>query len=196
MHKKVKQPGFRLFLLLLALLVLGLQIAGQPAYEALRYDVARNAAQPWRLLTAHIVHLSWMHCVLNLAVLALCGACAMWLGDTRGTRAWALATATMALGISLLLSFFSPQIDHYAGLSGVLYGLLVWLLALPAWRGHAGARIALLFLAARVAWQIAAGPSPSEGRLIGGHVIAIAHVYGLAWGALLSGRQVLRERRR
>lgn len=50
--------------------------------------------QPWRLLSAHTVHLGWAHCLVNAGGLALCGAFAA------GPRSWcAWATAIIVLAV-------------------------------------------------------------------------------------------------
>jgi rhomboid family GlyGly-CTERM serine protease len=166
----------------LAGLMLALQAGGEPVYDALRYErAAVLGGQPWRLLSAHAVHLGWAHCLLNVGGLALCAALA---AGTRSWRAWAAAIVVLALGVGLALLAASPQATNYAGLSGVLYGLFVWVLAPRAWRGDRVAWILLAALVARIGWQMVDAPSHAQRALIGGEVLVEAHLYG-ALGALV-----------
>ena len=159
----------------LACLMLVLQAGGEPVYEALRYERTAVGGQPWRLLSAHAVHLGWAHCLMNAGGLALCAALA---AGTRSWRAWAAAIAVLALGVGVLLLVASPQTKNYAGLSGVLYGLFIWVLAPRAWRGDRVAWLVLIAVAARIAWQMFHPPSDAQRALIGGEVMVEAHLYG------------------
>lgn len=160
----------------LACLVLALQASGEPVYEALRYErAAVLGGQYWRLLSAHAVHLGWAHCLMNAGGLALCAAVA---AGTRSGRAWAAAIVVLALGVGILLVAASPQATNYAGLSGVLYGLFVWVLAPRAWHGDRVARIVLVAVIARIGWQMFHPPSDAQRALIGGEVMVEAHLYG------------------
>ncbi|BEP45964.1 rhombosortase [Variovorax sp. V15] len=160
----------------LACLVLVLQAGGEPVYEALRYErAAVLGGQPWRLLSAHAVHLGWGHCLMNAGGLALCAAFA---AGTRSWRAWATAIVVLALGVGILLVAASPQATNYAGLSGVLYGLFIWVLAPRAWRGDRVALIVLVAVLARIGWQMFHPPSEAQRALIGGDVMVEAHLYG------------------
>ena len=160
----------------LACLVLALQAGGQPVYEALRYErAAVLGGQYWRLLSAHAVHLGWAHCLMNAGGLALCAAFA---AGTRSGRAWAAAIVVLALGVGILLVAASPQATNYAGLSGVLYGLFIWVLAPRAWHGDRVARIVLVAVIVRIGWQMFHPPSDAQRALIGGEVMVEAHLYG------------------
>src|SRR5688500_16756843 len=97
----------------LAGLVLALQAGGEPVYEALRYErAAVLGTQPWRLLSAHAVHLGWAHCLMNAGGLALCAALA---AGTRSWCAWTAAIVVLALGVGILLVVASPETTNYAG---------------------------------------------------------------------------------
>ena len=93
-------------------------------------------------------------------------------------RAWAIAIVVLALGVGILLVVASPRATNYAGLSGVLYGLFVWVLAPRAWRGDRVALIVLLAVIARIGWQMLHPPLEAQRALIGGDVLVEAHLYG------------------
>lgn len=162
--------------LAIASLLLMLQGGGEQVYEALRYErAAVLGGQAWRLLSAHVVHLSWFHCLMNVGGLMLFAAFAAggccW-------RACLRAMLVLAMGVSLLMMATLPQATNYAGLSGVLYGMFIWLLAPRAWRGDRLALLALLALFARIGWQMYHPTSESQRALLGGDVMAEAHLYG------------------
>ncbi|MNY41485.1 hypothetical protein D3C86_1763030 [compost metagenome] len=93
--------------------------------------------------------------------------------------------ALLGLVISLLLWAFSPQTRDYVGLSGVLYGLIVWIL-LPAalLRRERMAALVLVIVLARLVWQSWAGPDPLEEQLIGGYIVTQAHWFGVLAGLI------------
>lgn len=87
--------------------------------DALNWQPALLAPQPWRTLTAAFVHWTPLHLAANLAgcaVLALLGARAH-LG-TRETAAGLIALPLTQLGLLL-----QPELQRYAGLSGELHAL-------------------------------------------------------------------------
>ena len=149
--------------------MLALQAGGEPVYEALRYERARVLdGQPWRLLSAHAVHLGWAHCLMNAGGLALCAALA---AGTRSWRAWTAAIVALALGVGALLVVASPGATNYAGLSGVLYGLFIWVLGPRAWQGDRWAWIGLAVVVARLGWQLIPPHSDAQPSWIGGEVM-------------------------
>jgi rhomboid family GlyGly-CTERM serine protease len=165
---------------LLALTLLAAQLAGPAAAQALRYQRAAILhGQLWRLLSAHLVHLGWGHCLLNIAGLGL-----LWLlfSPRLRDRAWLLSLAVCAPGTSLGLLWLAPQIQWYVGLSGVLHGLFasaVLCLWQPRdWEGYALA----LGLASKLLWEHWLGPIPGSAAAAGGPVVVAAHLYGAAAG--------------
>ncbi|WP_188152062.1 rhombosortase [Teredinibacter waterburyi] len=112
----LKHGGW-IFLLLL------LGIFGDVLNPYLQYSrESISSGQVWRLLSGHIVHLGWFHSVINMLG---------WLGVVWVFRGlfnfyvWLLLVCINALAISAGLWFYNPELQNYAGLSGVLHGLLV-----------------------------------------------------------------------
>ena len=160
-----------------------LQALPASAQAVLRHDrAALLNGELWRLLSAHLVHLSWTHWALNALGLVLCAALANPL-----PRAGTLLArmALLGLGVSLMLLAFDPQLTHYVGLSGVLYGLFVLTLWPQARRGDGLGSVALATVLAWMAWQWVAGPLASEAALIGGAIVAQAHAYGVVAAVVL-----------
>jgi rhomboid family GlyGly-CTERM serine protease len=165
----------------ITVLVVLLQCLPPDWRAALRYEHAALAqGQLWRALTGHVLHLGWTHMALNLAGLWLCCALA---GLGMSGRQLLSRLLVLALGVSVLLYGLSPQVSDYVGLSGVLYGLLLWALLPQAVKRDALSVTALMVLLAWTAWQVHAGANPLEEARIGGRIIVQAHLYGLGVAA-------------
>ncbi len=177
--------------LALAGLMLVLQAGGAPVRAALRYErAAVLGGQIWRICSAHFVHLSWTHCLLNLAALALCVVLAR---GTPPARSWWATTLVLAAGVGSLLLLAAPEVPNYVGFSGVMYGLFVCVLLPQSRQGDRLALILLLLLLARIVWQLVWASPLAEFELIGGSVVAQAHLYGAACGMAWSMFQSRRK---
>ncbi len=147
------------------------------------YDRALVAAgEWWRILTAHLAHLSVPHGLMNLAALAMIA----WLfrGDF-GVLAWSTGFAVPALVIGVGLFAAWPDVGWYVGLSGILHGLvaaggLTWCLG--------GERVAggvlLAILAAKLLYESVFGPVPGSEAAAGGRVLVESHLLGAVGGLL------------
>jgi len=189
--RRVRRGGW-----LVAGLVTAALIAGHPLDEltqhALRYERASIAAgEWWRLLSAHLAHLSWAHALLNAAALLL--VLQIFRSVVRGAEWW-LAAAAALLAIDAGLWWLEPGLDWYAGASGVLHGLFAAGLA-GLWRG--GERrlaVALTIgLIAKLAFEWWQGPLSGAPDL---PVVTAAHHYGAAGGAVVAAIMLLRAPRR
>ncbi len=177
----------------LAALMLVLQTGGAPVRAALRYDrAAVLVGQLWRLVSANFVHLGWIHCLLNLTAFGLCVLLSR--GSLSG-RFWWGASFAIGLGVGILLLLASPDVPNYVGMSGVVYGLFVCVLGPQAWRGERAALVLLLLVLARIAWQLLVESPAVQLELIGGTVVAKAHLYGACCGLALAVGQALFTRR-
>ena len=154
-----------------------LMLGGEPLANLLRYDRAAIAAgQWWRLLSGSLVHLGWWHWLFNVLSLVLL---VLLCPERLTPLEWLRRLVVLSLGMSLALYFLSPGIQSYVGLSGPVYGLFALGLGRQALRRDEIAIVCLVFLAARIGWELVMGASASETRLIGGKVVAISHVYGV-----------------
>lgn len=171
--------------LALALCVTLVALGGSAANELLRYDrAALLQGQWWRLLSGHLAHLGWSHLALNLAGLTLVWAL---VGERLSTLRWLVVIIAAALGISVGLLAFHPELAWYVGLSGILHALLVAgsLAALRSGDGRAALLLALVW--AKLVWEQLAGPLPGSVASSGGAVIVDAHFYGGLIGTLCGG---------
>jgi rhomboid family GlyGly-CTERM serine protease len=165
---------------LLCAVVVLLSLSGESTTLALRYErEAVLSGQYWRLLTAHLVHGSVRHLLLNLAGLGLIAT--LFSRDFRALQwIWIWAVSTLAIDVGFV--WFEPQLTWYVGLSGVLHGLLaagaiVW------WRSEPTPLAAALsvILIGKLAWEQTHGALPLSGDL---PVVVNAHLYGAIGGTL------------
>ncbi len=148
--------------------------------------------QLWRLLTAHIVHLNLIHAAMNAAALLLI---LFWTGAERKPLSIGIAALGCGLAITLCLYVWQPQVAYYVGLSGVLHGLLVFLLAPVCTRNDPVGWAVIFALGVKLCYEriIPGGHSATE-VLIAGPVLSVAHLYGALAGAGLSFIWILCEK--
>lgn len=86
----------------------------------LEYRRAALAAEPWRLVAGHFVHVNWTHALVNAGAWLVLA----WLfAPTIGTKRQLASVAAGAAFISLALAFWYPAIAWYRGSSGALHTL-------------------------------------------------------------------------
>jgi len=160
-------------------------LAGFSSTNALVWRrAALNEGDYWRLLSAHLVHLSPRHLLMNLLALWLVSELTC---KTLSSAQWISLAMMSALGISLSLWLLQPQLQWYAGLSGVLHGL---------WSGGAAYRYLIerkkFFLLALLALfvRLMIGAQASNEF----PVIAVAHWYGACSGLLWLALTQVHER--
>ena len=135
-----------------------------------------SSAEIWRFISAHWVHVGWMHLFLNSLGLVVCVSL-----TTPGwsIKRWLLYTLVMALGISLLITLFNPEVTDYAGHSGLLYGLFV-LGAISLYpRDRLIAVLVIAAIVIKVLMEQFNFYDFNTGGIIGARVIVDAHLYGL-----------------
>jgi rhomboid family GlyGly-CTERM serine protease len=163
-----------LALLAVAAVCAGILLGGEAAARALRYE--RNAlldGQIWRALTGHLVHLSWSHLAFNMFLGAL--AAAIFGRELR----WQ-AALLCALGVTAGLFLGSIRVTWYAGLSGVMYGLLVYGALCASRQRRLWLVVAGLLVAKLILDEFRQTPRGFDGNPI----IVDAHLYGAISGAL------------
>ena len=163
-------------------LLAGLQCLGEGGREWLRFDrFGLEDGQLWRLVTGHLVHLGWWHLALNLVGLGL-----MWalFAAQYSWRQWLLIVAVSMAAIDAGLYLFSPELQWYVGLSGVLHGVMAAGVVGYWRRGDPQAWLVTVFLVGKLGWEQWVGPLASSEAVAGGAVIVDAHLYGAVGAAL------------
>lgn len=179
----MRRPSIAAGLPLLVVVVLAIELLA-PA-EALEYRRSLLLAEPWRLLTGHLVHLSLTHALLNGVALMLLGR----LFDLRlkPGEFWAMLGAAPFV-ISLAFWLLMPELLWYRGLSGALHtlyfaGCIVWL-GDAAGRGRWLPMVALVLGAAKVLVEQPWDASFPFREWLGAPVVPQAHLIGAALGTM------------
>jgi rhomboid family GlyGly-CTERM serine protease len=176
----------------LALLCLALAAGGDEARELGRYErLAIENGEYWRLVTAHLVHLSVGHLWPNVAALAILG---LLLDDVFRNADWWRVAAVSAAAIDAGLYLYQPGVLWYVGLSGVLHGVVAaGAIALFTPHRALGAALAL-GLTAKLGFEQVFGAVPFTAESVGGPVVVSAHLYGSLGGALAeAGARIARR---
>lgn len=154
----------------------------------LNYDRAAIAqGQWWRFITGHLVHLGMVHTLMNMSGLVLI----LYLfGALLRPWQWLLIGLLTALGISAGFAWLNPELAYYAGMSGVLHGLLMVGLLLAAIHRFGYPRWLLLLITVFVLAKLVSEQLPGYDidylqAYMHAAVIVDAHLYGAVMGVLL-----------
>ena len=172
--QRIRHSGDWRFVGIFVAIAVLLQIIG-PEYFRYQSDWPQSG-QLWRVVSAHWVHVGWMHLLLNTLGLAIC--------VTLTTPGWSLQrwfvqSLLLAIGISLLCTLQNPEISWYAGFSGVLFGLYF----LGAHDLYRRDRLIAVLVASAIVIKVLLEQytdiDVDSSALIGARVIVDAHLYGL-----------------
>ena len=152
--------------------------------DAFIYWQADLLHQFWRLWTAHWVHVGWIHYVLNM----LAFACLPFIFPR--VKVWHFVALLLLLPPLISLSFYYgfPEIEAYAGLSGVLHGAYSAVVAsvhVLDKKERNFAALVLFLLLAKLIWENTMG-SVGTAELIGSPVLVEAHLLGVIWGVVIA----------
>jgi rhomboid family GlyGly-CTERM serine protease len=189
------------FAVALAGAVLLLLLQAMPGVlSTLEYRRAVLAAEPWRLLTAHIVHINWTHAAVNAGA---------WLVLARlfeprlDAKRQLLSLLFGAAVISLSLAAFYPSIAWYRGASGALHALFfagacASLVAALRRRSPAAVLLPLALLAGgwiKVALEMPRSAATPYAGWLAAATVPQAHLFGAIAGTALGLLLALRQRR-
>lgn len=179
----------------LFLILLFIVFASAPVLtDMLRYQrEAISSGQFWRLFTGHFVHLNMAHALLNSSGTLLL---AFFLAKDIQTKDWWVITLIAPLVISAGLWWREPELVSYAGFSGVLHGLLYYVVIRLIPEMPFVASSVLLLLVSRQLWEQTSAYNPEYLRmLIHGRVMPDAHLFGAITGSLWAVWATWRDRR-
>lgn len=176
--------------LLLAVLVIGLALAGDPLQRALRWDRAALASgETWRWVSGHVVHLDLAHALLNVAGMLL-----VWALFARLFTAlqWGVIVAAGIAAIDLGLWFVNVDLHWYVGASGVLHAAMAAGIVRRMIERDAIAWVLGVVGVAKLVYEHVSGAMPFTAS--GALVVTDAHLYGavagMACGLLFGGSRV------
>lgn len=172
-----------LFCLIFGSFIALLGFGSDSLHDALRFDRhAIEQGEIWRIFTAHLVHLSTTHLLMNLAGLLMVF---YFFGSCLTVTKWILVVLLSMPIISIGIYYFNPTIFWYVGLSGVLHALFIaGGLADLAVRKIEGI-LFLSLISAKILWEQVVGPLPGSEETAGGPVLVDAHFYGAISGLLI-----------
>lgn len=147
------------------------------------FNQARVFSEPWRLITAHVFHLSRPHMWLNFAALVLLTL--LFIGHYE-VRSWLNGLLIIMVGTSIF-TWLVGQPQQFIGLSGLLHGLLLQGILLE-WSQRQFRRdmvilLMLLIVISKVILEYFVGPL-SGALLSYGDSVWVMHVGGLVSGVL------------
>jgi rhomboid family GlyGly-CTERM serine protease len=160
-------------------LILALNVTGEAGRALLGYQrEALRHLQWWRLLTAHLVHLGWLHALLNCGGLIL-----LWVLFARelSPRRWLAVVSISALVIDLGLWLREPDVEWYLGASGVLHGIWAAGACAAYRRGDSAGAMLMVLLVVKLVYEQHAGASVFEPAL---PMVPAAHLLGALGGCL------------
>lgn len=131
------------------------------------------------------------HLGLNLA--GLVALCLLYIEHYAQISRLIAAVIANSLCVTGGLLVFNPDIAWYAGLSGLLHGLLALHALLDLPRHRLLSASLLVGLGLKLAYELTAGPSATVAQLIGAPVIVMAHVYGSIAGLAVALASLARQ---
>lgn len=170
-------------LLAVAALLVLVQLLPASWQAQLSYQTqALNQHEYWRLLTGQLVHLRWEHLAFNLLGLVVIG---LLFSRHIGSHRFLPALLACMLGSNLGMWLADPQITHYVGFSGVLYGLFAWGACWDVLTRQRFGMVLLALVLAKTTYDYVNGAT-FVALSDAGQVAFSAHFYGVIAGVLVA----------
>ena len=137
----------------------------------------------WRLVAGHFLHTNGYHLLLNLAALIM-----LWLlhGRFYSQLDYTLLFLLTALVTSIGIYYFSPELQQYVGLSGVLHGIFVFGALMDIRASDKTGYLLFIGVWLKIAYEQIYGASADVSSLIEASVAVDAHLWGALGGLLFS----------
>jgi rhomboid family GlyGly-CTERM serine protease len=136
----------------------------------------------WLLFSSHIVHLNWMHWVLNMAGL---GIVAFFFSSHASFKQWLMVIIVSACMINAGLWYWLPELRIYVGLSGVLHGLFLYGALREIRYYPLSGYVLTAVLLSKLVWEFLYGALPGSEDMTGGRVLTEAHLLGAIGGIMV-----------
>lgn len=185
------QSKYRHGPLLIATISIILFLLEPTSSDWLAYDRQQlNYFQWWRLISGHFLHTNNIHLLLNLAGLAL-----LWAlhGHYNPTFRYLLIFLWLCIGTSGGLYLFTPQMQWYVGLSGVLHGMFILGAYFDIHNKLRSGWILLFGVWLKVLHEQIYGANENVAELISANVAIDAHLFGTISGSLIIVYYLLRN---
>ena len=157
---------------------------GEGFSQWLRYDrQAIEHGEYWRIISAHLTHLTISHWILNA-----CGWLLVWfLYRAMLTPAqWIMLLLWSSMVVSLGLYVLNEEVFYYVGLSGSLHGLFIVGAMMEIHHGwRVGGGILMMAFTGKLIYEQIYGSLPGTTQMSGGWVIVDAHLYGALAGLFI-----------
>lgn len=146
-----------------------------------QFDYLRPVATTewWRMVTAHVFHTNDVHLTLNLSALVLLSFIHK---QFYRTSSISILFIVSAFFVSIGIFIFTPEMERYVGLSGVLHGFFVWGALKDISVGEKTGYLLLGGVILKLIYEQLAGPNQELMNLIEANVAIDAHVYGAVAG--------------
>jgi len=135
--------------------------------------------QYWRVVTGHLFHTNFAHLILNTLAIVL-----LWAlhGRFYSIKNYSLLFIFSCLMISAAIYIFSPEMNQYVGLSGVLHAFFVWGALKDIQYLDKTGYLLLIGVVIKVAHEQFFGASDDIASLINASVAIEAHLWGVVSG--------------
>jgi rhomboid family GlyGly-CTERM serine protease len=138
-------------------------------------------SQYWRLITGHFFHTNYAHFLLNTLAIVL-----LWAlhGQFYSTKQYCVLFLLSSLIVSFGIFIFTPQMNEYVGLSGVLHAFFIWGALKDIEHKEKTGYLLLLGVVIKVGHEQIYGASEEVAALINANVAIDAHLWGSISGLL------------
>lgn len=178
---------FLIFMLALLAFIFEPQLSNYLVYQR----AAITHGEWWRLLTGHFFHTNNYHLLLNLAALTL-----LWAlhGHFYSITNYTLLFVCSAITCSVGLYYYTPELQQYVGLSGVLHGIFIWGAIMDIKQGDKTGYLLFIGVWLKIAHEQFYGASVEVANLIGANVAVDAHLWGAIGGLIFSGLYLIKNK--
>ncbi|AOE50185.1 rhombosortase [Kangiella sediminilitoris] len=141
-----------------------------------------NQGEVWRFFTPNLIHLGFNHLLLNLAGLWF----TMFLFiKLLNQTDWLIWFVVLFIGNIVGLHLWVPELQHYVGMSGALYGLISAAAIAELRLGVKLSGVLLVIVGLKIFLPQIMGYEESYDHWLGGNVIEESHVIGFIQGLIL-----------